>query len=141
MQLITKISKDDYYSILKWWDFGVPHVEKPTDIWFDYVSTSSSVICLCLNQHDEIKAYCQADITGRSASILVVSNPKALRKGFALKLLSELQIILKKRNVTTMEASVEIHNKASYRLAEKFDLYIVENKNSEPGFLQYAKKI
>jgi len=141
MQSINKISKCDYYSILNWSEPGVPYVEKPTDVWFDYVSQSSKVICLCLHQDKEIKAYCQADIINKSASISVVTNPKALRNGFATRLLTELQVVLKSKKVEKMEASVEVKNKASSLLAEKLGFSMAEQKNSEPGFVQYTKLI
>ena len=141
MNLVNKISIGDFHSIEIWWSIGVPHVEKPTHEWFDYVTTTENVVCLVLKFNGEIKSYCQADIVGKSASISIVSNPNSLRQGFAAKLLKHLEKALKLRDVMTMEASVELGNHASHSLALKMALTQASSSNSEYGFTDYQKAL
>ena len=141
MNLINKISIGDFYSIKIWWSKGIPNVEKPSHEWFDYVTSTENVVCLVLKLDGEIKSYCQADIIGKCASISIVSDPNSLRKGFADKLLTHLEKVLKLRDVETIEASIELGNHASHLLAQKLGFTRASNINTDCEFVDYQKAI
>ena len=139
MCVVKELSTEDFHAISEWWRFGVPNVEKPTEKWFQYVTNSTNVVCICLKEQGTIKACCQADLVDDNAAICVVTNPKALRQRYATKILQQLQLTLKGRGVKRMEASVEDKNIASHLLARSFGFVSDESTNPEHGFHDYSK--
>jgi len=138
MLLIEDISTEDFQSILEWWRLGMPNVEMPTEIWFQYVSTSHNVVCLCLKEKGDVKSYCQADIAGENAAISIVTNPIVRRQGYATKLLRQLQLVLQMKHVKFMDASIEVKNSTSQLLAESCGFARNESVSSDQ--IEFARK-
>ena len=141
LKMIRDYQLSDQSSISQWWELESldRFVERPSEIWSQYVTENNNVICKCLEEQ-QVRCIIQADLDNENAYLCIVTHPHYRHCGYGKQLLSALQPELENRGVRQLVSFIESDNSVGQAFASSLD-WFTNGELDNDGFYRYQKNL